>query len=123
MQWLRCSEDGTCPHEDLSGAALEALAVEAVVSRLEAEVWMEVVCVELHCGQVCLLELLEGQVVLALDSPELVAPHLLQGRLLSLGSAYHHGLGTWPTWSLLATPAVQRSKSGRVTNAKATIQI
>ena len=122
MQWLRCSEDGTCPHEELSGAALEGVAVEAVVSRLEAEVWMEVVCVESHWGQVCLLELLEGQVVLALDSPELVAPQLLQGRL-PLGSAYHHGLGTWPTWSLLATPAVQRSKSGRVTNAKATIQI
>lgn len=107
----------------MPGAALEALAVEAVVSRLEAEVWMEVVSLESDCSQVCLLELLEGQVVLALDSPELVAPHLLQGRLLSLGSAYHHGLGTWPTWSLLATPAVQRSKSGRVTNAKATIQI
>ena len=122
MQWLRCSEDGTSPREELSGAALEALAVEAVVLRLEAEVWMEVVCVESHCSQVCLLELLEGQVVLALDSPELVAPHLLQGRL-PLGSAYHHGLGTWPTWSLLATPAVQRSKSGRVTNAKAKIQI
>ena len=122
MQWLRCSEDGTCPHEELSGAALEALAVEAVVLRLEAEVWMEVVCVESHCSQVCLLELLEGQVVLALDSPELVAHHLLQGRL-PLGSASHHGLGTCPTWSLFATPAVQRSKSGRVTNAKAKIQI
>lgn len=122
MQWLRCSEDGTCPHEELSGAALEALAVEAVVSRLEAEVWMEVVSLESDCSQVCLLELLEGQVVLALDSPELVAPELLLGHL-PLDSAYHHGLGTWPTWSLLATPAVQRSKSGRVTNAKATIQI
>ena len=118
MQWLRCSEDGTCPHEELSGAALEALAVEAVVLRLEAEVWMEVVCVESHCSQVCLLELLEGQVVLALDSLE-----LLQGPLLSLGSAYHHGLGTCPTWNLFPTPAVQRSKSGRVTNAKAKIQI
>ena len=60
--------------------------------------------------------------VLALDSLELVAPQLLQGPL-SLGSAYHPGLGTWPTWSLLATPAVQRSKPGGVTNAKAKIQI
>ena len=106
----------------MPGAALEALAVEAVVLSLEAEVWMVVVSLESDCSQVCLLELLEGQVVLALDSPELVAPQLLQGRL-SLGSAYHPGLGTWPTWSLLATPAVQRSKSGRVTNAKAKIQI
>ena len=120
MQWLRCSEDGTCPREEMPGAALEALAVEAVVLQLVG--LMEVVCVESDCSQVCLLELLEGQVVLALDSPELVAPHLLQGPL-HLGSAYHHGLGTWPTWSLLATPAVQRSKSGRVTNAKAKIQI
>ena len=119
MQWLRCSEDGTCPHEELSGAALEALAVEAVLSLVGR---MEVVSLEFERGQVCLLELLEGQVVLALDSPELVAPELLLGHL-PLDSAYHHGLGTWPTWSLLATPAVQRSKSGRVTNAKATIQI
>ena len=120
MQWLRCSEDGTCPREELSGAALEGLAVEAVV--LPVVGLMAVVSLGSDCGQVCLLELLEGQVVLALDSPELVAPHLLHGRL-PLGSAYHQGLGTWPTWSLLATPAVQRSKSGRVTNAKATIQI
>ena len=120
MQWLRCSEDGTCPREEMPGAALEALAVEAVVLSLVGR--MEVVSLESDCSQVCLLELLEGQVVLALDSPELVAPQLLQGPL-SLDSSYHHGLGTWPTWSLLATPAVQRSKSGRVTNAKAKIQI
>ena len=78
------------------------------------------------CSQVCLLELLEDQVVLALDSLELVAPELLQGHL-SLDSPYHPALGTWPTWTrldpCLATPAVQRSKSGRVTNAKAKIQI
>ena len=116
MQWLRCSEDGTCPHEELSGAALEGVAVEAVVLSLVGR--MEVVSLESDCSQVCLLELLEGQVVLALDSLE-----LLQGPLLSLGSAYHHGLGTCPTWSLFPTPAVQRSKSGRVTNAKAKIQI
>ena len=116
MQWLRCSEDGTCPREELSGAALEGLAVEAVV--LPVVGLMAVVSLGSDCGQVCLLELLEGQVVLALDSLE-----LLQGPLLSLGSAYHHGLGTCPTWSLFPTPAVQRSKSGRVTNAKAKIQI
>ena len=120
MQWLRCSEDGTCPREEMPGAALEALAVEAVVLQLVG--LMEVVCVESDCSQVCLLELLEGQVVLALDSLELVAPELLQGHL-PLDCEYHHGLCTWPTWSLLATPAVQRSKSGRVTNAKAKIQI
>ena len=100
----------------MHGAALEALAVEAVVLQLVG--LMEAVCVESDCGQVCLPELLEGQVVLALDSLE-----LLQGPLLSLGSAYHHSLGTCPTWSLFPTPAVQRSKSGRVTNAKAKIQI
>ena len=120
MQWLRCSEDGTCPHEELSGAALEELAAVAVVLLLAGQ--KEEGFLESDCSQVCLLELLEDQVVLALDEPELVAPHLLQGPL-SLGSAYHPGLGTWPTWSLLATPAVQRSKSGRVTNAKAKIQI
>ena len=111
MQWLRCSEDGTCPREELSGAALEGLAVEAVV--LPVVGLMAAVSLGSDCGQVCLLELLEGQVVLALDSLE-----LLQGPL-SLGSAYHPGLGTWPTWSLFPTPAVQRSKSGRVTNANA----
>ena len=104
----------------MPGAALEALAVEAMVLSLVGR--MEMVSLESDCSQVCLLELLEDQVVLALDEPELVAPHLLQGPL-SLGSAYHPGLGTWPTWSLLATPAVQRSKSGGVTNAKAKIQI
>ena len=116
MQWLRCSEDGTCQLGQMHGAALEALAVAAVVWPLEG--LMEVVSLESGCGQVCLLELLEDLVVLA----QLVAPELLQGHL-SLDSAYHHGLGTCPTWSLFATPAVQRSKSGRVTNAKATIQI
>ena len=102
----------------MHGAALEALAVAAVVWPLVQEGLMEVVSLESGCGQVCLLELLEDLVVLA----QLVAPELLQGHL-PLDSAYHHGLGTWPTWSLLATPAVQRSKSGRVTNAKAKIQI
>ena len=108
----------------MPGAALEALAVEAVVLSLVGR--MEMVSLESDCSQVCLLELLEGQVVLALDSLELVAPELLQGPL-SLDSAYHPALGTWPTWTrldpCLATPAVQRSKSGRVTNAKAKIQI
>ena len=113
MQWLRCSEDGTCQRGEHYSVALWALEVEAMV--LQLVVLLQLVCVESDC-------LLEGQVVLALDSPELMAPHLLQGRL-PLGSASHHGLGTCPTWSLFATPAVQRSKSGRVTNAKATIQI
>ena len=104
----------------MHGAALGALAVAAVVWPLEG--LMEVVSLESGCGQVCLLELLEDLVVLA----QLVAPELLQGHL-SLDSPYHPALGTWPTWSrldpCLATPAVQRSKSGRVTNAKAKIQI
>ena len=43
MQWLRCSEDGTCPREEMPGAALEALAVEAVVLQLVG--LMDVVCV------------------------------------------------------------------------------
>ena len=103
----------------MPGAALEALAVEAVVLQLVG--LMDVVCVESDRSQVYLPE---GLVVLAPDLLELVAPELLQGHL-ALDSAYHPGLGTWPTWSpcLLATPAVQRSKSGRVINAKAKIQI
>ena len=97
----------------MPGAALEALAVEAVVSRLEAEVWMAKVCEEWHC--------LEGQEVWELKMLAVWPPHL-QPRL-PLGCTSHHGLGTWTTWRLVATPAVQRSKSRRVTNAKATIQI
>ena len=69
----------------MHGAALEALAVEAVVLQLVG--LMEVVCVESDCGQVCLLE---GQVVLAPDLLELVAPELLQSHL-ALDSAYHPG--------------------------------
>ena len=105
----------------MPGVALWALAVEAMVLQLVG--LLEVVCVESDFSQVYLLE---GQVVSAPGLLELVAPELLQGHL-ALDSAYHpgHHLGTWPTWSpcLLASPAVQRSKSGRVTNAKAKIQI
>ena len=82
---------------------------------------LELVCVESDYSQVYLLE---GQVV--------VAPELLQVVVeghLALDSAWPHHpghhLASWSTWSpcLLASPAVQCSKSGRVTNAKAKIQI
>ena len=119
MQWLRCSEDGTCQRGALPGVALGALAVEAMVLQLVG--LLEVVCVESDYGQVYLLE---GQVVLDTELLQVV----VEGHL-ALDSAWPHHpghhLGTWPTWSpcLLASPAVQRSKSGRVTNAKAKIQI
>ena len=60
MQWLRCSEDGTCQRGALPGVALGALAVEAMVLQLVLGL-LEVVCVESDYGQVYLLE---GQVVL-----------------------------------------------------------
>ena len=118
MQWLRCSEDGTCQRGALPGVALGALAVEAMVLQLVG--LLEVVCVESDYRQVYL----EGQVV--------VAPELLQVVVeghLALDSAWphqpRHYLATWTTCGpcLLASPAVQCSKSGRVTNAKAKIQI
>ena len=117
MQWLRCSEDGTCQRGALPGVALGALAVEAMVLQLVG--LLEVVCVQSDYRQVYL----EGQVV--------VAPELLQVVVeghLALDSAWphqpRHYLATWTTCGpLLASPAVQCSKSGRVTNAKAKIQI
>ena len=54
----------------MHGAEFEALAVAAVV--LPVVGLMAVVSLGSECGQVCLLELLEGQVVLALDSLELL---------------------------------------------------
>ena len=57
MQWLRCSEDGTCQRGALPGVALGALAVEAMVLQLVG--LLEVVCVESDYRQVYLLE---GQV-------------------------------------------------------------
>ena len=119
MQWLRCSEEETCQRGALPGVALGALAVEAMVLQLVG--LLEVVCVESDYSQVYLLE---GQVV--------VAPGLLQVVVeghLALDSAWphqpRHYLATWTTCGpcLLASPAVQCSKSGRVTNAKAKIQI
>ena len=104
----------------MPGVALWALAVEAMVLQLVG--LLEVVCVESDYSQVYLLE---GQVVVA---PELLQALVVEGHL-ALDSAWPHHpghhLGTWPTWSpcLLAIPAVQCSKSGRVNNAKAKIQI
>ena len=118
MQWLRCSEDGTCQRGALPGVAFGALAVEGMVLQLVG--LLEVVCVESDYRQVYQ----EGQVV--------VAPELLQVVVeghLALDSAWphhpRHYLATWTTCGpcLLASPAVQCSKSGRVTNAKAKIQI
>ena len=119
MQWLRCSEDGTCQRGALPGVALGALAVEAMVLQLVG--LLEVVCVESDYRQVYLLE---GQVVVA---PELLQV-VVEGHLaLDSAWAHHprHYLATWTTCGpcLLASPAVQCSKSGRVTNAKAKIQI
>ena len=119
MQWLRCSEDGTCQRGALPGVAFGALAVEGMVLQLVG--LLEVVCVESEYRQAYLLE---GQVV--------VAPELLQVVVeghLALDSAWphqpRHYLATWTTCGPchLASPAVQCSKSGRVTNAKAKIQI
>ena len=118
MQWLRCSEDGTCQRGALPGVALGALAVEAMVLQLVG--LLEVVCVESDYSQVYLLE---GQVV--------VAPELLQVVVeghLALDSAWPHQPRHYLATSTcgpchLASPAVQCSKSGRVTNAKAKIQI
>ena len=42
MQWLRCSEDGTCQRGEMPGVALRALAVEAMVLQLV----VLLVCVE-----------------------------------------------------------------------------
>ena len=119
MQWLRCSEDGTCQRGALPGVALGALAVEGMVLQLVG--LLEVVCVESDYGQVYLLE---GQVVVA---PE-VLQVVVEGHL-ALDSAWPHqprpylATGTTCGPCHLASPAVQCSKSGRVTNAKAKIQI
>ena len=119
MQWLRCSEDGTCQRGALPGVALGALAVEAMVLQLVLGL-LELVCVESDYGQVYLLE---GQVVLDTELLQVV----VEGHL-ALDSAWPHQprpyLATGTTCDChLASPAVQCSKSGRVTNAKAKIQI
>ena len=115
MQWLRFSEDGTCQRGALAGSvAAWALELEAMV--LQLVVLLQLVCVESDYqeGQVVVgTELLQGVVEVHL-APDSAWPH----------HPGHH-LATWSTWSpcLLASPAVQCSKSGRVTNAKAKIQI
>ena len=119
MQWLRFSEDGTGQRGALTGSvAAWALELEGMVCELA--VVLQLVCEESdYCegqqeGQAALVsELLQVVVVLSLarDPPW---PH-------------HPGhlaiFATCCPCCLLAGPAVQCSKAGRVTNAKARIQI
>ena len=84
---------------------------------LQLVVLLQLVCVESDY-------LLEDQVVVGTELLQVV----VEGHLARDSAWPHHPghhLATWSTWSpcLLASPAVQCSKFGRVTNAKAKIQI
>ena len=114
MQWLRFSEDGTCQR----GAALagKAFAALELVGRVSA--W--VVVLQLGFEESGSEEQQEGEVALVPPEVEVVLP-------VAAPWAHHcRHLGIFSTCCPcchLSGPAVQCSKAGRVTNAKARIQI
>ena len=115
MQWLRFSEHGTCQRGALAGSvAAWALELEGMVCELV--VLLQLVCVE--------SDYQEGQVALGTELLQVVVEaHLVRDSAWPHHPGHH--LATWSTCCpcLLASPAVQCSKAGRVTNAKAKIQI
>ena len=110
MQWLRFSEDGTCQRG--AAHAGKACAVLGLVGRVSA--WALVLVGFEEPGS-C-EEQQEGQVALVPPEVEVVLP-------VALVAHHCRHLGIFSTCCHLSSPAAQCSKAGRVTNAKARIQI
>ena len=114
MQWLGFSEDGTCQRGALPGN-VAALELEGMVSELV--VVLQLVFEEsgsCEGQQEGLVALVPPEVAVAASPLAPPWPHLPR----------HLGIfATCCPCCHLASPAVQCSKAGRVTNAKAKIQI
>ena len=112
MQWLRFSENGTCQRG--AAHAGKAFAALELVGRVSA--WALVLLGFEESGSE---EQQEGQVALVPPEVEVVLP-------LAAPWAHHcRHLAIFATCCpcCLSSPAVQCSKAGRVTNAKARIRI